>query len=85
MSHDPGQCVICLPSRTPAGWPPKPSLEHVDNVYSGQWNLYSATTVARNVVLTMNWPTSGTHTVRLVVAGTPGHPTVDVDSFLLLG
>jgi hypothetical protein len=58
---------------------------YLDGAYVGQWNLYSTTTVARSVVLTGNWATSSTHTLKLVVAGTAGHPTIDVDSFILLG
>jgi subtilisin family serine protease len=57
---------------------------YVDGVYQGSWELYSATTRPRTVVMTGNWATSATHTVQIVVVGTTGRPTVDIDSLIVL-
>ncbi len=47
-------------------------------------SLYQATSVARRMVLVRSWPAMGTHTVTITVAGTPGHPRVDIDAFVVL-
>ena len=57
---------------------------YVDGSYKGNWDLYSSSTKARVAVLTANWSSSGAHTVKIVVAGTSGRPTVDIDSFIVL-
>jgi hypothetical protein len=38
----------------------------------------------RRVAWSRTWPTSGTHTLRLVAVGTPGRPRVDIDALDLL-
>ena len=38
----------------------------------------------RDQAWTRTWASAGTHTVRLVVAGTPGRPRVDLDAFAVL-
>ncbi len=48
-------------------------------------DLYSATTRARNISASYTWPRSGTHTIKVVVAGTAGRPKVDIDAFTLAG
>jgi hypothetical protein len=35
----------------------------------------------RYVAFTKTWSSVGTHTIRIVAVGTPGHPRVDVDAF----
>jgi hypothetical protein len=35
-------------------------------------------------VFTHQWPTVGTHTIRIVVVGTAGRPVVSADGFVLL-
>ena len=47
-------------------------------------NLYSSTWQWRRVVWTRNWTSNTTHTVKVVVSGTVGHPTVDIDGFIRL-
>ena len=47
-------------------------------------NLSSTTVSIRRVVFARTWSTSGTHTIRVVVLGTAGHPRVDVDAFIVL-
>ncbi len=56
---------------------------YLDGVYQGTWDTYAATTQARAVALTATWPTSGTHTLRLVNAATSGRPNIDVDNFVV--
>ena len=38
----------------------------------------------RYVAFTKTWSSVGTHTIRIVAVGTPGHPRVDVDAFGVL-
>jgi hypothetical protein len=38
----------------------------------------------RAVVWSRAWARTGTHTIRIAVAATPGHPRVDVDAFEIL-
>jgi len=47
-------------------------------------NLHASHTLSRVIVLTRAWTTSGPHTVKLVVAGTTGHPRFDLDALLLM-
>lgn len=47
-------------------------------------NLYSASTLSRQLVLTRSWSSSGAHTLKIVVAGTSGRPRVDVDGFAVI-
>jgi len=35
----------------------------------------------RQTAYQQSWPVSGTHTIRIVVAGTSAHPRVDIDAF----
>lgn len=37
---------------------------------------------ARDRVYQTSWPTSGSHTIKIKVLGTAGHPRVDMDAFL---
>ncbi|HYK96123.1 MAG TPA: fibronectin type III domain-containing protein [Candidatus Dormibacteraeota bacterium] len=57
---------------------------YVDGVLRATVSLYSTTTTAKAQVYAFNWATSGSHSIRIVVAGTAGHPRVDVDAFLRL-
>jgi GH25 family lysozyme M1 (1,4-beta-N-acetylmuramidase) len=58
---------------------------YIDGVYVKTVNLYSAVGHSRAIVFTRNWATVGVHTISIVVAGTAGHPRVDVDAFVRLG
>ena len=40
------------------------------------------TAATRQIVFVASWATQGSHTIEIVVAGTPGHPRVDVDAFV---
>jgi GH25 family lysozyme M1 (1,4-beta-N-acetylmuramidase) len=55
---------------------------YVDGVYKGTVSLYASRNVARQVVFAMNWSSNATHTVKIVVLGTAGHPRVDIDAFV---
>jgi hypothetical protein len=54
---------------------------YVDGVYRTTINLYSATYRSRAIVAAFNWRSNGTHTIKIVALGTPGHPRVDLDAF----
>jgi hypothetical protein len=57
---------------------------YVDGVLKATVNLYATTSTARAQVYAFNWATTGTHTLRVVVVGTAGHPRIDVDAFVRL-
>lgn len=57
---------------------------YVDGVYAATVNLYAASGQSRVVVFARNWRTVGSHTLRIVVVGTAGHPRVEVDAFIRL-
>jgi hypothetical protein len=56
---------------------------YVDGKFQSDVNLYSATTGYRRAVWGKTWTTTATHTIKVVVLGTSGHPTVDVDAFVV--
>ncbi len=56
---------------------------YVDGLYAATVRLHARTTHARRIVFQRSWPESGTHTVRIVVVGTPHHPRVDLDAILV--
>ena len=47
-------------------------------------NLRTSGTRARRQVFSYAWAAAGRHTIRIVGAGTSGHPRVDVDGFVVL-
>jgi hypothetical protein len=47
-------------------------------------HLRATRTVQRRVVFARTWAAAGTHTIKVVVLGTPSHPLVSVDAFLVL-
>ena len=57
---------------------------YVDGVIVSSVNLRSSTSAYRRVVFGRAWPSAGTHTVMVQVAGTAGHPRVDVDAFIVI-
>ncbi len=57
---------------------------YVDGVLKGTISTYSTTTRYRQNVFQFSWPTAGTHSVKIVVSGTHGHPRVDLDAFVVL-
>jgi GH25 family lysozyme M1 (1,4-beta-N-acetylmuramidase) len=57
---------------------------YVDGAYAASVSLRSSTGQSRAIVFARNWLTVGTHTLKIVVAGTAGHPRIDVDAFVRL-
>ena len=57
---------------------------YVNGSYSTTVDLYAPTTQYRVVAWQRTWSSTATRTVRLVVAGTPGRPRVDLDAFAVL-
>jgi hypothetical protein len=57
---------------------------HVDGLRIGTLDLRSASTLHRQAIWAKNWGTTGTHTVKVVVAGTTGRPGVIVDGLVVL-
>ena len=57
---------------------------YVDGIYVRTVSLYRRTTTARSVVFARSWTTRGTHTIKLVLVGTAGHPRFDIDAFAIL-
>jgi hypothetical protein len=57
---------------------------YVDGVLKATVNPALSTTIYRRILYQASWPTAGTHSVKIVVSGTAGHPRVDVDAFVVL-
>ena len=48
-------------------------------------DLYAAAYSGRVIAASYAWSAQGTHTIKVVVSGTAGRPTVDVDAFVVAG
>ncbi|MFC5752847.1 peptidoglycan recognition protein [Actinomadura rugatobispora] len=59
-------------------------IVYVDGVRIGTLDTRSSTTAYRQLIWTRTWSASGTHTVKIVVAGTSGRPTVGIDGIAYL-
>jgi hypothetical protein len=57
---------------------------YIDGVLKATVSTYAASTAYRQVMYQFTWSTPGTHTMKIVVLGTAGHPRVDFDAVLLL-
>ena len=57
---------------------------YVDGAFRSTVSLNAGTPATRQIVFAASWADQGAHTIELVVAGTPGHPRVDVDAFVHL-
>jgi hypothetical protein len=57
---------------------------YVDGSFATSVSLHRSTGQSRALVFARNWSTAGTHTVKIVVAGTAGHSRVDIDAFVRL-
>ncbi|MGW5599497.1 N-acetylmuramoyl-L-alanine amidase [Streptomyces rochei] len=57
---------------------------YVDGVKAATVDLKSATTKYRDAIWTKTWSTSAKHTVKIVVSGTQGRPTVTTDGLVYL-
>jgi hypothetical protein len=56
---------------------------YVDDVYRKTVSLYRSAVHTRVTVFSATWTTPGTHSIRIVVLGTAGHPRVDVDALIV--
>ena len=54
---------------------------YVDGTYVGTVSAYRSSSQSRMVLFARNWSSSGSHTVKLVLTGTSGHPRFDIDAF----
>ena len=57
---------------------------YIDGALAGTVNTYRLTSAARLMVFSRTWATSARHMVEIRVAGTAGHPRVDLDAFVVL-
>ncbi|HEV2005695.1 MAG TPA: hypothetical protein VGQ85_03700, partial [Candidatus Limnocylindrales bacterium] len=57
---------------------------YIDGVLKATVSAYSATTAYRQVVYQFTFPVRGTHTMKIYVLATAGHPRVDIDAFVVL-
>jgi hypothetical protein len=55
---------------------------YLDGRLTATVDLHNATAVHRRIVFAHAWSGDGVHTIKIVSAGTPGHPTIDVDAFV---
>ena len=56
---------------------------YVDGAYAKTVDLQGSTST-RRIVWGMSWAKAGSHTVKLVVQGTPGHARVDLDALVVV-
>jgi len=66
-------CVTCGVARV-----------YVDGALVATIDLHAAGPTFRRVVFSRTWSSSGSHTIRIVVAGTVGHARVDLDALEIL-
>ncbi len=57
---------------------------YLDGVEAGTVSAHATAFAPRRVLFTHAFETDGEHSIQIVVAGTAGHPRVDVDAFLTL-
>jgi N-acetylmuramoyl-L-alanine amidase-like protein len=57
---------------------------YLDGAYVTTVDTHAASTAYRRVIWSRTFASSGSHTIKLVVVGTAGHPRVDLDAFLVL-
>jgi hypothetical protein len=54
---------------------------YVDGKYVRSVNSYARTFVAQKALFGFSWSSQGSHTLKIIVAGTAGHPLVAIDAF----
>jgi len=57
---------------------------YINGVFAGNVDTYSTSSAARVMVFSKTWTTSARRTVEIRTDGTPGHPRVDLDAFVVL-
>ncbi|HXA60938.1 MAG TPA: hypothetical protein VNW94_17395, partial [Streptosporangiaceae bacterium] len=58
---------------------------YIDGTKTATIDLKSATTLYRQAIWTRTWSTSGRHTLKIVVVGTHGRPTITTDGIAIIG
>ena len=66
---------------TPKGSSRGSAKVYVDGTYVGTTSEYRSSSQSRIVLFARNWGSSSSHTVKLVLTGTSGHPRFDVDAW----
>ena len=56
---------------------------YVDGAQKATMNTYFASPSAQRIEYSINFTTSGSHTIAIVNLGSAGHPRVDIDAFLI--
>ena len=54
---------------------------YVDGAFQATVDTYAASPTYRQIVFSKAWSSYATHTIKLVVVGTAGHPRVELDAF----
>ena len=57
---------------------------YIDGTSIGTVSAYRSSSQSKIVLFARNWSSSGSHTIRLLVLGTSGHPRFDIDAFAYL-
>jgi hypothetical protein len=57
---------------------------YVDGRVAATVNLRTPASTYKRLVFARTWGRSATHTIKIVVLGTAGHPRVDLDAFLII-
>ena len=57
---------------------------YIDGAYARTISLRATTMSSRLIVFARSWTAPGTHTIRIVCAGTRGHGRIDLDSIVVL-
>ncbi|HJP89403.1 MAG TPA: hypothetical protein VJ850_10250 [Candidatus Limnocylindrales bacterium] len=57
----------------------------VDGVLSATIDTYADTAASKQVVFSKGWSSYASHTIKLVVVGTAGHPAFDLDALEVIG
>lgn len=57
---------------------------YVDGTFWKSVDMYSASTLPQQLVVSLSWATSARHTVQVVAEATSGRPKIDVDAFVRL-
>jgi Transglycosylase SLT domain len=69
---------------SPAGPTRGKAKVYVDGAYVRTVNLHRGSFKARVATFRTSWSASGTHTLRIVVVGSAGHPMVAIDEFVVI-
>jgi hypothetical protein len=56
---------------------------YIDGTLVKTVNTWASSFRASRVLFTKSWATTGTHRITIIANGTPGHPTVALDAFLV--